>query len=180
MSGLTVDEAVVSLKAVFAPGQAYVALSGVRALSGLIIRDFKEKAIYCKGTIKEAMDSMPPFLIEQPKPSFECTKFLCVFKLMNVQNLSRHLLDLVSCTQHLQLNCIAVTETWLTAQSSLESVQIDGYTFHSRPPGLCSSSSNPKLLELQGLEHGGVGLYSVCFFLVCRGWAWILRWHVSC
>ncbi len=159
VQGLTVDEAVVSLKKVFAPGQAYVALSRVRALSGLIIRDFKEKAIYCKGTIKEAMDSMPPFLIEQPKPSLNAQSFSVY--LMNVQNLSRHLLDLVSCTQHLQLNCIAVTETWLTAQSSLESVQIDGYTFHSRPRGLCYSSSNPKLLELQGLEHGGVGLYRV-------------------
>ena len=47
-------------------------------LSGLIIRDFKEKAIYCKGTIKEAMDSMSPFLIEQPQPSLNA-QFLCVF-----------------------------------------------------------------------------------------------------
>lgn len=158
VQGLTVDEAVVSLKKVFAPGQAYVALSRVRALSGLI-RDFKEKAIYCKDAIKEALDSMPPFLIEQPKPSLSAQSFSVY--LMNVQNLSRHLADLVSCTQHLQPNCIAVTETWLTAQSSLDSVQIDGYAFHSRPRGLCYSSSNPKLLELQDLEHGGVGLYIV-------------------
>ena len=27
---------------------------------------------------------------------------------MNVQNLSRNITDLVSCTKHLQLNCIAV------------------------------------------------------------------------
>ena len=67
----------------------------------------------------------------------------------------------MSCTQHLQPNCIAVTETWLTAQSSLDHVQIDGYVFHNRPGGLCYSSFDPKLLELQGLEHGGVGLYSV-------------------
>ncbi|XP_029933202.1 uncharacterized protein LOC115377530, partial [Myripristis murdjan] len=159
VQGLTVDEAVVSLKRVFAPGQAYVALSRVRALSGLIIEDFTEKAIYCKDAIKEALDSMPPFLIEQPKPSLNTHSFSVY--LMNVQNLSRHVLDLVSCTQHLQLTCIAVTETWLTAQSSLDSVQIEGYTFHSRPRGLCYSSSNPKLLELKNLEHGGVGLYSV-------------------
>ncbi|XP_029923306.1 uncharacterized protein LOC115370422 isoform X2 [Myripristis murdjan] len=159
VQGLTVDEAVVSLKRVFAPGQAYVALSRVRALSGLIIQDFTEKVIYCKDAIKEALDSMPPFLIEQPKPSLNTHSFSVY--LMNVQNLSRHLVDLVSCTQHLQLTCIAVTETWLTAQSSLDCVQIEGYTFHSRPRGLCYSSSNPKLIELKNLEHGGVGLYSV-------------------
>ncbi|XP_029901985.1 uncharacterized protein LOC115355355 [Myripristis murdjan] len=159
VQGLTVDEAVVSLKRVFAPGQAYVALSRVSALSGLIIRDFTEKVIYCKDAIKEALDSIPPFLIEQPKPSLNTHSFSVY--LMNVQNLSRHLVDLVSCTQHLQLTCIAVTETWLTAQSSLDGVQIEGYTFNNRPRGLCYSSSNPKLLELKNLEHGGVGLYSV-------------------
>ncbi|XP_044221305.1 uncharacterized protein LOC122991901 isoform X4 [Thunnus albacares] len=157
VQGLTVDEAVVSLKKVFAPGQAYVALSRVRALSGLIIRDFTEKAIYCKDTIKEAMDSMPPFLIEQPKPSINAHSFSVY--LLNVQSLSRHLSDLVSCTQHLQPHCIAVTETWLTAQTSLNSVQMCGYTFHSRPRSLCYTNSNPKLSELKNLQHGGVGLY---------------------
>ncbi|XP_030019133.1 uncharacterized protein LOC115439438 [Sphaeramia orbicularis] len=158
VQGLTVDEAVVSFHRVFAPGQAYVALSRVRALSGLVIRDFKEKAIYCKDTIKEALDSMPPFLIEQPQPSLNTHSFSVY--LMNVQNLSRHLSHLVSCTQHLQPNCIAVTETWLSAQSSTDSVDIDGYIFHSRPRALCYSSSNPKLSELRDLEHGGVGLYT--------------------
>uniref|UniRef100_A0A672GIF6 ATP-dependent DNA helicase n=2 Tax=Salarias fasciatus TaxID=181472 RepID=A0A672GIF6_SALFA len=157
VQGLTVDRAVVCLEKVFAPGQAYVALSRVRDLSGLIIMNFKEKSIYCKDTIKEALDRMPPFLIEQPRPSLD-TPTLSVY-LMNVQNLSRHLMDLVSCTQHLQPTCIAVTETWLTAHSSLDGVQIDGYSFHSRPRALCYSSSHPKLLELQALEHGGVGLY---------------------
>uniref|UniRef100_A0A672HNV9 ATP-dependent DNA helicase n=2 Tax=Salarias fasciatus TaxID=181472 RepID=A0A672HNV9_SALFA len=157
VQGLTVDRAVVCLEKVFAPGQAYVALSRVRDLSGLIIMNFKEKSIYCKDTIKEALDRMSPFLIEQARPSLD-TPNLSVY-LMNVQNLSRHLVDLVSCTQHLQPTCIAVTETWLTAHSSLDGVQIDGYSFHSRPRALCYSSSQPKLLELQVLEHGGVGLY---------------------
>ncbi|XP_074538707.1 uncharacterized protein LOC141800196 [Halichoeres trimaculatus] len=160
VQGLTVDQAVVCFKKVFAPGQAYVALSRVRALSGLIIRDFNEKAIFSKTTIREALEGMPPFLIGQQKPSSDAPSFSVY--LMNVQSLSRHLVDLVSCTQHLQPNCIAVTETWLTAQSSLDSVQIEGFTFYSRPRGVCysSSSSHAKLLELQQLEHGGVGLYS--------------------
>ncbi|XP_061784267.2 uncharacterized protein [Nerophis lumbriciformis] len=159
VQGLTVDEAVVCLHKIFAAGQAYVALSRVREISGLVITDFEEKAIYCKHTVKGALDSMPPFLLEQPQPSLE-TPCFSVY-LLNVQNLRCHVAHLVSCTQHLQPTCIAVTETWLSAQSSTDCVQIEGYTFHSRPRALCYSSNDVKLSEIRDLEHGGVGLYVV-------------------
>nr|XP_061819389.1 uncharacterized protein LOC133608199 [Nerophis lumbriciformis] len=159
VQGLTVDEAVVCLHKIFAAGQAYVALSRVRDISGLVITDFEEKAIYCKHTVKGALDSMPPFLLEQPQPSLE-TPCFSVY-LLNVQNLRCHVAHLVSCTQHLQPTCIAVTETWLSAQSSTDCVQIEGYTFHSRPRALCYSSNDVKLSEIRDLEHGGVGLYVV-------------------
>ncbi|XP_061883615.1 uncharacterized protein LOC133634970 [Entelurus aequoreus] len=159
VQGLTVDEAVVCLHKVFAAGQAYVALSRVRDISGLVITDFKEKAIYCKDAVKEALDSMPPFLLEQPQPSLEPRSFSAY--LLNVQSLPCHAAHLMSCTQHLQPTCIAVTETWLTAQSPTDCVQIQGYTFHSRPRALCYSSNDFKLAEIRDLQHGGVGLYVV-------------------
>uniref|UniRef100_A0A671UFX1 ATP-dependent DNA helicase n=1 Tax=Sparus aurata TaxID=8175 RepID=A0A671UFX1_SPAAU len=159
VQGLTVDNAVVSLDRIFTAGQAYVALSRVRSLSGLIISDFKEKAIYCKDAITNAIENMPPFIVENiAKPKFN-TQTFTVF-LMNVRNLTKHVSDLALCTQHLQLNCIAVTETWLPAGSSCATVQMDGYVFHNQPRASSYSSSDPLLTEIQGQQCGGVGLYS--------------------
>lgn len=53
VQGLRVNEAVVSMKKVFAPGHDYVALSHVKSLSSLIIQDLDEKAIYCRNNIEE-------------------------------------------------------------------------------------------------------------------------------
>ncbi|XP_030284360.1 uncharacterized protein LOC115588118 [Sparus aurata] len=159
VQGITVDQAVVSLERIFAAGQAYVALSRVRNLSGLVIRDFKEKAIYCKDTIKDAIENMPPFMVENISRHKFNTQTFTVF-LMNVQNLTSHVSDLALRTQHLQPNCIAVTETWLPAVSSFETVQMDGYAYHNQPRNLSYSSSDPILTEIQGQQRGGVGLYS--------------------
>ena len=159
VQGITVDSAVVCLKRIFSAGQAYVALSRVRSLSGLIIQEFEDKTIYCRDDIKDALQTMPPFLIEHITRHKLSTHSFTVF-LMNVQNLTRHVSDLVLCTQHLQLNCIAVTETWLPATSSLDSVHISGYTFDSCPRSSSYSSKNPTLVALQDQQHGGVGMYS--------------------
>lgn len=80
--------------------------------------------------------------------------------LMNVQSLTHHVADLTSCTQHLQLNCIVVTETRLSAIPSAQTINVDGFSFHSCPWSLSYSSSNTALIALQGQQHGGVGMYT--------------------
>ncbi|KAG7999536.1 ATP-dependent DNA helicase PIF1 [Nibea albiflora] len=157
VQGLTIDEAVVSLDRVFAAGQAYVALSRVRSLSGLVLKDFEQKAIYCKDSIKEALNSMSPFLIDNIQ-TYKCgTNAFSVF-LMNVHGLGCHAKDLALCVQHLKPQCVAVTETWLSESPSVETVTIDGYHFHSVPRNVCYS--DPRLLAIKAQQHGGVAMYT--------------------
>ncbi|XP_055088458.1 uncharacterized protein LOC117393626, partial [Periophthalmus magnuspinnatus] len=159
VQGVTVDQAVVSLKQVFTAGQAYVALSRVRSLEGLVIQDFDEDAIYCNDGIRSALQNMPPFIVERMPWHLQEAHVLTFFY-MNVHGLERHVSDLALCTQHWQPNCIAVVETWLTVNSSFQTSHIEGFNFHSRPRSLSYQQSNhPALTSLLGKAHGGVGIY---------------------
>ncbi|XP_078794680.1 uncharacterized protein LOC144988284 [Oryzias latipes] len=159
VQGLTIDNVVVSLKKTFAPGQAYVALSRVTSLSGLIIQDFKEQAIYCNKTVSEYVANMPQYLINKEN----LTSSSCDFSifLMNVQNLEWHVKDLALCTKQLHANCIAVTETWLPNAPFTDALNISGYNFYSMPRSLSYSGVDPRLNVIKGLKHGGVGMYTV-------------------
>ncbi|XP_055077310.1 LOW QUALITY PROTEIN: uncharacterized protein LOC117394129 [Periophthalmus magnuspinnatus] len=159
VQGVTVDQAVVSLKQVFTAGQAYVALSRVRSLEGLVIQDFDEDAIYCNDGIRAALQNMPPFIVESMPWHLQEAHVLTFFY-MNVHGLERHVSDLALCTQPWQPNCIAVVETWLTVNSTFQTSHIEGFNFHSRPRSLSYQQSNhPALTSLLDQRHGGVGIY---------------------
>ncbi len=58
VQGMTMENAVVSLKKIFEPGMAYVALSRTTSLRGLHITDFNEKKIYADATVTASLESM--------------------------------------------------------------------------------------------------------------------------
>lgn len=156
VQGLTLDQAVVSLKKVFAPGQSYVALSRVKSLAGLIVQNFSEKAIYCKNSVQRAIDEMPHFLSNST--SFKMCSQTSIW-LMNIQGLQNHVQDLKRCVERGLPSCIALTETWLTEDISQHQLLIDNYAFYNCPRSLAYSPQNSDLCELGKQNHGGVGLY---------------------
>lgn len=161
VQGLTVDNAVVSLKKVFAAGQAYVALSRVRSLPGLTIKDFSEKSIYCNEKVFEALNEMPCFMTHDDLVLRDPKSYFSVF-LLNVQSLRCHKQDLMICTQELQPMCIGLTETWLPECYQSEIVHMNNYNFVSVSRSVSYTSNCPPFNDLKAQQHGGVGLYTVC------------------
>ncbi|XP_073696195.1 uncharacterized protein [Garra rufa] len=155
VQGLTVDKAVVSMKKIFAPGQAYVALSRVTSLDGLIIEDFKEKAIFAKDNIEQALQSMPPFIV----PCETTETFTYKMMLHNVEGLIPHILDIRQDKRYFEADMICVTETWLKPDYVENAVSLDGYYFHDKSRSDAYDTSHDVFAKLKEENHGGVGIY---------------------
>jgi len=155
VQGLTVNKAVVSLKKIFAPGQAYVALSRVTSLDGLIIEDFKENSIFAKDNIDEALQRMPPFIV--PCETTENVKFQMM--LHNVQGLIPHISDIRKDNRYCQADVICVTETWLKPNDLENDISLSGYHFHDKPRNVAYDTSEDVFSKLKEENHGGVGIY---------------------
>ncbi len=154
VQGLTVDKAVVSLDKVFCPGQAYVALSRVRTLDGLIINDFKESAIYCNEKIDSAMKIMLRLNLENHSVMKTPDRF--TLALHNVQSLRAHVQDIQVHGQLMNADCICLTETWLKVE---DDVQIPGFVFKNNPRAKCYDESTPLFTDLKRQRGGGVGVF---------------------
>lgn len=110
VQGLTVCKAVVSLKKIFQPGQAYVALSRVTSLEGLTLQDFNEKSIYSNPNVQESLDTMPNFLTADK----ELIQNRLTILYHNIEGLHNHSEDLRITLKCRRIDFICLVETWVT------------------------------------------------------------------
>ena len=155
VQGLTVEKAVVSLRNVFQPGQAYVALSRVVSSKGLIIRDLNSDSIYCNENIECALSKMPLFLPVRNAEEEYTTSII----LFNIQGLRGNIKNL-ECDKRLKnADYICLVETWLHEKEG-ETFNINDYVFYSKVRSACYNAKTKYFLEMKSKEHGGIGLYS--------------------
>ncbi|RXN35760.1 ATP-dependent DNA helicase PIF1-like protein [Labeo rohita] len=68
VQGMTMQSAVVSLKKIFEPGMAYIALSRTTSLNGLHFMDFDDKKIYADPEITASLHTMRRAPVEEIMP----------------------------------------------------------------------------------------------------------------
>ncbi|XP_006820870.1 uncharacterized protein LOC100373785 [Saccoglossus kowalevskii] len=157
VQGITVEKAVVTLDKMFAGGQAYVALSRVKTVDGLIIRGFKESVIYCNDKIKDAVSTMPKFITLSEKKSNIDSSYTIM--LHNIEGIYAHIEDLKH-NKFLNADFICLTETWLSNTDTLDILQLHDYNFQHKSRSLSYNNFNENTADLAQQAHGGVCVYS--------------------
>ena len=114
VQGMTLPEIVVSLDDIFKAGMGYVALSRVTSLSGLYLKDFNEKYIYCDKYIDSELQEMHQIMLKDTLPLLHHPSTFVNIIYHNVQGLSAKFRDIISNTQMMLADCICISETWLT------------------------------------------------------------------
>ncbi|XP_051816503.1 uncharacterized protein LOC127537664 [Acanthochromis polyacanthus] len=161
VQGMTVTSAVVSLKRVFQPGMAYVALSRTTSLQGLTITDFDEKKIYADPTITTALRDMRSASFQGVTPLLNFGKLtdrprntVTVIH-HNTQGLPSHIVDLRAHPELRLADVLCLTETHLSGPPVSPSFHLEGYTMseRSRPESYDSGS------DMAAKAGGGVAIY---------------------
>ncbi|KAE8293779.1 ATP-dependent DNA helicase PIF1 [Larimichthys crocea] len=161
VQGMTMESAVVSLKCVFEPGMAYVALSRTTSLQGLHITDFDEKKIYADPEITAAMQNMNLASFERTRPLLQHVKLAdgTVQNLTivhhNTQGLPSHIEDL-KCHHELTVSdVLCVTETHLSGSFVSSKFQLEGYNMFTRSRQV----SYTTVSDMATKDGGGVAVY---------------------
>ncbi|XP_073763336.1 uncharacterized protein [Danio rerio] len=160
VQGMTTDSAVVSLKHIFEPGMAYVALSRTTTLSGLHIIDFNENKIFCDPEIRTSLESMPKadFCDFQPiLHLLQDSNLNSAIKIIhhNTEGLQCHMDDLKCHHELLLADILCLTESHLSGLCVPEYLQLDGYTMYMRN----RHSSYTNYAYLANKNGGGVAVY---------------------
>ncbi|CAI5689228.1 unnamed protein product [Oreochromis niloticus] len=135
--GLTTQTAVVSMKNIFEPGMAYVALSRVTSLSGLYLQDLDEKKIYANPEVTAALQTMRQASVEEMMPLLQVRETASrpdTFTLIhhNTEGLPSHISDIKSHHEMCLADVLCLTESHLQGSFVADSLHLDGYTMFKR------------------------------------------------
>ncbi|KAI2666920.1 ATP-dependent DNA helicase PIF1 [Labeo rohita] len=160
VQGMTTDCAVVSLKHIFEPGMAYVALSRTTSLSGLHITDFDEKKIFCDPEISASLENMPKADFHNVQPILHIVqdpKMSSALKIIhhNTEGLECHVEDLKCHHELLLADVLCLTETHLSGSAVPAYLHLDGYTMYKRN----RHASYTNYVHLANKNGGGVAIY---------------------
>uniref|UniRef100_A0A669ED35 ATP-dependent DNA helicase n=2 Tax=Oreochromis niloticus TaxID=8128 RepID=A0A669ED35_ORENI len=158
--GLTTQTAVVSMKNIFEPGMAYVALSRVTSLSGLYLQDLDEKKIYANPEVTAALQTMRQASVEEMMPLLQVREIASrpdTLTLIhhNTEGLPSHISDIKSHHEMCLADVLCLTESHLQGSFVADSLHLDGYTMFKRNRHV-SYTNFPHMASRSG---GGVVVY---------------------
>uniref|UniRef100_A0AAZ1XZ22 DNA helicase Pif1-like 2B domain-containing protein n=1 Tax=Oreochromis aureus TaxID=47969 RepID=A0AAZ1XZ22_OREAU len=158
--GLTTQTAVVSMKNIFEPGMAYVALSRVTSLSGLYLQDLDEKRIYANPEVTAALQTMRQASVEEMMPLLQVRETASrpdTLTLIhhNTEGLPSHISDIKSHHEMCLADVLCLTESHLQGSFVADSLHLDGYTMFKRNRHV-SYTNFPHMASRSG---GGVVVY---------------------
>ncbi|TDG95925.1 hypothetical protein EPR50_G00243830 [Perca flavescens] len=160
VQGMTRTSAVVSLKHIFEPSMAYVAVSRVTSLSGLHIVDMDESKIYANSQITAALRTMRQVNLDDMMPLLKITQTVNGHDTLtivhhNTEGLPCHVNDIKSHHELCLADVLCLTETHLQGSFVADSLHLEGYTMFKRNRHL-SYTNVPQMANKCG---GGVAVY---------------------
>ncbi|KAL6486235.1 hypothetical protein MHYP_G00056270 [Metynnis hypsauchen] len=160
VQGMTTHCAVVSLKKVFEPGMAYVALSRTTSLSGLHVIDYDEKKIFCDPEISAALENMPKADLHVIQPLLHIVRdpnLSSTLKIVhhNTEGLQSHTEDIKHHHELLLSDVLCLTETHLTGSAVPDCLQLNDYRLYKRN----RHTSYSNYTHLSNKSGGGVAIY---------------------
>ncbi|XP_050924886.1 uncharacterized protein LOC127140941 [Lates calcarifer] len=160
VQGMTRISAVVSLKHIFEPGMAYVAISRVTSLSGLHLLDMDESKIYANTEITAALENMRQVSLDDMMPLLHITQTLSRPDTLaivhhNTEGLPSHVNDIKSHHELCLADVLCLTETHLQGSFVAESLHLQGYNMFKRN----RHPSYTKFPQMASRSDGGVAVY---------------------
>lgn len=163
VQGMTTMKVVVNLDKIFAPGQAYVALSRVTSKNGLYIEtsyddvcDLFHRKVYGEPDVQYALSQMQNLITDQISTIDMHSRTII---LHNIQSLPAHFDDLKSEKRFQNANVICLTETWLQKQENRE-FQLKNFTCTRKDRFDSYDTSLDIYSNLKHSKGGGVAIYS--------------------